>query len=69
MCKFRPGSGHFLDLPGKAKERRGKNWKHQEIQGLNFLYNPMNQLKKKQDMRKKLIKKYCLRYFDLNGRV
>ena len=36
MCKFRPGSGNFLDLPGKTKENKRKPPKLQELQGLNF---------------------------------
>ena len=37
MCKIRPGSGHFLDLPGKTKENLRTTRKTLEFQGLNFL--------------------------------
>ncbi len=37
MCKFRPGSGNFLELPGKSKENKGKTKEIIETQGLNFL--------------------------------
>ena len=40
MCKFRPGSGNLLHLPGKAKEKQCKTKETiQEMQGLNFLYS------------------------------
>ena len=40
MCKFRPGSGNFLDIEqGKLRENKEKLNKIQEIQGLYFLYS------------------------------
>ena len=37
MCKFRPGSGNVLDLPGKTKENQRKTWKTHRTPGSEFL--------------------------------